>query len=237
MIEPFLKEIPSSPLNDGDPLNSLAIPSISERSLLDALPLIQLIVRRRRISFQYSDLSDVAQGIALRLWKWHDKNREKSDSMSGEEWSSYAARTAYNEVNRHLSKSSSGMALSEDIAEKLAGPSVEGNSEAEVFSLIFAVWQEICCLSLRQRRAVVLHSQELIVYFLQSGINDEALARMLEFGNTEWNNIRNRIPLSDVQIAEVTKEPNENRSPETIARSIKKARHDARKKLEGVGSR
>ena len=236
MIEPFLNEIPSSPLIDGDQ-NALAIPSISERSLLDALPLIQLIIRRRRVSFQYSDVSDLVQGIALRLWRWQDKNREKSDSMSGEEWSSYAARTAYNEVNRHLSKSAAGVAISEDIADKSAVASIEGNSEVEVFSLILAAWQEISGLSLRQRRALVLHSQELIVYFLQSGKDDEDLARMLEFEIAEWNDIRNRIPLSDVQIAEVTKDADENRTPETIARSIKKARYDARKKLEGVGSK
>lgn len=234
MIEPFLKEIPSSPLNDGDQ-NALAIPSISERSLLESLPLIQLIIRRRQTSFQYSDVSDLVQGIALRLWKWQERNRDKSDSMSGEEWRSYAARTAFNEVNRHLSKSSAGVALSEDIEDKLAVASIEGNSEVEVFSLILAVWQEVCGLSLRQRRALVLHSQELIIYFLQSGINDEALAKMLGFESEEWNDIRNRIPLSDVQIAEVTKEPNENRTPELISRSIKKARHDARKKLAGVG--
>ena len=63
---------------------------------------------------------------------------------------------------------------------------------------------------------------------------DGELARVLGFGETEWNDIRNRIPLSDIHIAEVTRELENNRSLRVIGRSIKKARHEARKKLEGV---
>jgi DNA-directed RNA polymerase specialized sigma24 family protein len=237
MIESLLEEIPSTTISVDDRPKSLGAGKDSERSLLEALSIVQLIVGRRRISFQYSDLSDLAQGIALRLWKWRDKNREQSDSMSDEEWKSYAARTAYNEVNRHLSKSSAGITVSVEAAEKIEEPSVEGDTEIEVFSLIRSVWQEICGLSVRQRRALLLHSQELVIYFLQSGINNEELARVMGFGDTEWNDIRNRIPLSDVQIAEVTRELEETRSLPAIARSVKKARHEARKKLEGVKSK
>ena len=85
--------------------------------------------------------------------------------------------------------------------------------------------------------ALLLHSQELVIYFLQSGISNEDLARILELGECEWDDIRRRIPLSDVQIAEITKEPNEKRHVAAIVGAIKKARYDARKKLEGVGSR
>jgi DNA-directed RNA polymerase specialized sigma24 family protein len=233
MIESLLEEIPPTTITTDDRPTSLSAAKNSERSLLDALSIVQLIVGRRRVSIQYADISDLAQVIALRLWKWLDKNSERSDSMSDEEWSSYAARTAYNEVNRHLSRSArTGFSI--EVAEHFAGSSVEGDTETEVFSLIRSVWQEICGLSLRQRRALLLHSQELVIYFLQSGIGSEELARILGFGETEWNDIRLCIPLSDVQIAEVTKEPNENRIPAMIVGSIKKARHDARKRLEGI---
>ena len=236
MIESLIEELPSTTMSTDDRPTSLGAAENSERSLLEALSIVQLIVGRRRISFQYSDVSDLAQGIALRLWKWRDKNSEKSDSMSDEEWNSYAARTAYNEVNRHLSKSAqTGVSL--EIAENITEPSVEGDTETEVFSLIRSVWKEICGLSLRQRRALLLHSQELVIYFLQSGISNDDLAGILEFDETEWNDIRRRIPLSDVQIAEVTKEPNEKRSVAAIVGAIKKARYDARKNLEGVGSK
>lgn len=235
MIGSLLNES-STASNTDDRSNSLDTAANSEHSILEALSIVRLIVRRR-LSFQCMDISDLIQGIALRLWKWRDKNREKSESMSDQEWKSYAARTAYNEVNRHLSKSAARITVSVYAAEKIAELSVEGDTEIEVFSLIRSVWQDICGLSVRQRRALLLHSQELVIYFLQSGISNAELARIMGFRETEWNDIRNRIPLSDVQIAEVTRELGDTKSLPAIARSVKKARHEARKKLEGVKSK
>lgn len=235
MIGSLLNES-STASNTDDRSNSLDTAANSEHSILEALSIVRLIVRRR-LSFQCTDISDLVQGIALRLWKWRDKNREKSESMSDQEWKSYAARTAYNEVNRHLSKSLPGIVVSVEIAEEIGEPSVEGDTEIEVFSLIRSVWQDICGLSVRQRRALLLHSQELVIYFLQSGINNAELARIMGFRETQWNDIRNRIPLSDIQIAEVTRKLGDIKSLPAIARSVKKARHEARKKLEGVKSK
>ncbi|MGH7889062.1 MAG: RNA polymerase sigma factor [Thermodesulfobacteriota bacterium] len=206
----------------------------SESSFLEALPIVQYIVRRRRAALQQADISDLAQGIALRLWKWRGKYREKSENMSSDEWNSFAARTAYNEVNRHFSKSGGAISVDIENALNIAEPSVEGETEIEVFSLISAVWQEICHLSLRQRRALLLHSQELVIYFMQSGITDEDLAQVLGMGGGDWNEIRNRLPLSDVQIAEVIISKRPELDLTATARSIKKARHEARTKLGGV---
>ena len=207
----------------------------SESSFLEALPIVQLIVRRRRAALQQEDISDLAQGIALRLWKWRGKYREKSENMSSDEWNSFAARTAYNEVNRHFSKSAGAVRVGVENALNIAEPSVEGETKTEVFSLISAVWQEICHLSLRQRRALLLHSQELVIYFLQSGITDDDLAHVLGIDDEEWNDIRYRLPLSDAQIAEVINKYDQSRDILSLARSIKKARHEARTKLGGVG--
>ena len=55
---------------------------------------------------------------------------------------------------------------------------IEGQTDAEVCSLAKSVWQAICFFSLRQRRALLLNSQELIFDIRQSGISDEELARM-----------------------------------------------------------
>src|SRR6266704_460837 len=165
MIGSLLKET-STACNTDDQSNSHDTTANSERSILEALSIVRLIVRRR-LSFQCTDISDLVQGIALRLWKWRDKNREKSESMSDQEWKSYAARTAYNEVNRHLSKSYAGITVSVEIAE-----------------------------------------------------NNAELARIMGFRETKWNDIRNRIPLSDVQIAEVTRELGDTKSLLAIARSV-----------------
>ena len=62
MIETLLEEIPSTRIAVDDRPQSLGAAKNSERSLLDALSIVQLIVGRRRISFQHLDVSDLAQG-------------------------------------------------------------------------------------------------------------------------------------------------------------------------------
>lgn len=144
--------------------------------------------------------------------------------MSGEDWNSFTARTAYNEVNRQLSRDGRQLRLSLDEVSEIEEPSVEGQTDTEVFSLIEQVWQATCKLSLRQRRSLLLHSQELIIYFLQIGITGKQLAERLDFSEKDWNDVCDRLPMTDAEIAERT---------EGTAGSIKKARYEARVKLEG----
>ncbi|HMQ05450.1 MAG TPA: hypothetical protein PKD26_16150 [Pyrinomonadaceae bacterium] len=144
--------------------------------------------------------------------------------MSGEDWNSFTARTAYNEVNRQLSRDGRQLRLSLDEVSEIEEPSVEGQTDAEVFSLIEQVWQATCKLSLRQRRSLLLHSQELIIYLLQIGITEKQLATALDFSEKDWNDVCDRLPMTDAEIAERT---------EGTAGSIKKARYEARVKLEG----
>ena len=235
MIESILEKLAISgpdPENRSDPDG---LGGNAERSFLEALPIIQNIVRRRRAALKPDESSELAQGIALRLWTWRDKYREKSEAMSANEWMSFAARTAYNEINRHFTKASGKIAVSIEAARHLAGSSIEGETGVEVLSMIRSVWQEVSALSLRQRRALLLHSQQLIIYFLQSGVLEIELARVLDLDSTEWNEIRSRLPLSDLQIAEVVVGKSPALDLNATARSIKKARHEARTKLGGVG--
>lgn len=87
-------------------------------------------------------------------------------------------------------------------------------------------------MTLRQRRALLLHSQQLIVYFLWSGINDKELAATLDLADKKWMEVKIELPLSDARIVEL---PNgKNQTSESNVRSIKKARHEARTKLRAV---
>ena len=92
-------------------------------------------------------------------------------------------------------------------------------------------WRLAGELSLRQRRALILHSQELVIYFLQSGVSDNDLAGILGFEMETWNDIRSRLPLTDIEIAAVIAEVDGTGDRSSQARSIKKARHEARMKL------
>lgn len=210
----------------------LSFRSDSEDSLLAALPVVQKIVGRKTASSWQSEASDLLQGITLRLLKWRRKYQDKSEEMSSDEWQSFAAKTAYNEISRHYSNNPTFTEIPLDSTSDIASQDLlEGESDAEIYSLVVNIWQEICSLSLRQRQALVLNSQELVIYFLKCGIDDDKLAGMLNFTADEWVSVKTKLPLSDRQIADLKKVTDGNKSIESTAKSIKKARYEARFKI------
>ena len=236
MIGSLFKELsPVSKSKVPELAEELSFERVSDESLIASLPVVQKIVSRKAKLSWHSETSDIVQGIVLRLLKWRKKHLSKSEEMSSEEWQSFAARTAYNEINRHYKKNPSSIELPLDsMGEIVTSDKLEGQSEAEIFSLAEQVWQETCNLSLRRRRALLFGSQELVVYFLKIGITDEDLAGKLSLTPAEWESVKDRLPLMDIQIAKVLKEKGHQKSIEAIANSIKKARHEARLKVRRV---
>lgn len=239
MIEPFwdvLRRLSKSENSQPDSVEAPSHEKNSENAFLAALPVVQRIVRRRlSASGQADATADLEQGIVLRLLVWREKNHEKSEQMSEGDWQSLAARTAYNETNRHFSKSAKAGAanLPLEAASEIESPqSLAGDSKTEFRSLASFVWQEICELSLRRRRSLLLRSRKLVVYFLTSGITDEELAQSLELATDEWLEVKVRLPLPDAQAARFIGESGgETQNPESAIKSIKKARHEARARL------
>lgn len=207
----------------------------SNDSMLTVLPTVEKIIVRKTARSWKSDASDLIQGVFLRLLKWRSKYREKSEGMSSEDWNSFAARTAFNEINRHFSDPRHKKNVSlETVSDLLSDKSYEGQSQAEVNSLTNSIWQEFCGLSLKQRQALLLNSQKLFVYLLSGGIDDEMIAEVLEISDESWIRIRKKIPLSDIQVAELTFQKGKHKSIESLARSIKKSRYEARQKLRRI---
>lgn len=235
MIGSLFKEL--SPISNDETevselTEELSFQTDSDDSLLASLPVVQKIVRRKITLPWHSEASDLVQGITLRLLKWRDKYREKSAEMSPDEWQSFAAQTTYNEINRHFAKNRRTTVVPIETVEEIASPEViEGTSEAEVSSLARIVWQEICSLSLRQRRALLLGSQEIVINFLTCGITDQEFAETLNLSMEEWAKAKENLPLKNFQIAELIKKEGNEKSIESIINSIKKARHEARGKV------
>lgn len=224
MIDSLLEKLPQRSDDEHADGTRNAVSASSEYSILTALPIVHRIVARRRSRLDPGIKSDLVQEVALRIWRWSSKYPDRSDQMSGEDWNSFAARTAYNEVNRQLSREGRPANLPLEAISEIQQPCVDGQSESEVFFLIQQVWQATCRLSLRQRRSLLLHSPELIIYFLQIGITENDLAEALDLRETVWYAVRDRLPMTDLEIAQIT---------EGTAGSIKKARHEARARLEG----
>lgn len=235
MIGSLFKELPpvsKTEAEDNETSENLSYPADSDDSLLASLPVVQKIVRRKFVLSLQSETSDLVQSIAIRLLGWRDKHREKSAEMSSDEWESFAAQTAYNEINRHFLKTKTNAAVPIETAENILSPeTLEGASNAEVFSLARIIWQEICSMSLRQRRALLLGSHEIVINFLACGITDQELAEVLSMSMEEWAEAKEKLPLKNFQIAELIIKEGSEKSLESIINSIKKARHHARGKL------
>lgn len=237
MIEPFwdvLRRLSNSGTDAPDSVELSSHEKNSEESFLAALPVVRKIVRRRFVSLQQAEASDLEQGIVLRLLKWREKYPDISEGMSPGDWKSFAARAAYNETNRHLSKNGKAKAhLPLDAASDVESPErIAGDSDAEFQSLASFVWQGICQMTLRQRRALLLQNRKLVLNFLMGGISDEQLARSLEITENEWLEVKIKIPLPDAGIARLSGAVDgEQTNLETAIRSIKKARHEARGRL------
>jgi len=135
MIDSLLEELPQRNGCDEQTANrtSHAGSAPSEYSILAALPIVHRIVARRRSRLDPDDKSDLVQEVTLRIWRWRTKYQDKSEKMSGEDWNSFTARTAYNEVNRQLSRDGRQLLLSLDEVSEIEEPSVEGQTDAEVF--------------------------------------------------------------------------------------------------------
>ena len=239
MIEQFLDELrravtankATAPPEPNEKLNPR---SDSDESLLSVIPTVKNIVRRKLYSARQDDALDVVQKVVLQLLIWRDNQPNKSEKMTADEWQAYASKTTYNAVNRHLSGNDQLIEPLESIAEISGKNHIIGNTETEVASLLCMFWQEICRLSLRQRRALLLNSEFLLVILKQNGIRNQRLGEILEINECELSEIIVRLPLPDAQIALLTaiQGNNANQNIDSLTKSIKKARHEARARLK-----
>lgn len=227
MADPIISQLQASP---GDPPTTVVRrTSISEGFVAESLNLIRKVIAGRR-SIARDDVSDIAQDVALRLWKWRTKFEDKSSHMADVDWKSFTARTAHNEVNRNLSNRNRQIEVSLDDFD--ARDDTVGASSAETFLLVETVWQGICKLSRYQRQALLFSSVDLVLYLLQFGVDEDALLRELELSRTAWESIAARMPLADAEIAEIANLGSERKRTKTTANAVKKARFDARKRLK-----
>lgn len=231
MARSFFQHLKPSP-EDGPSGNPQA--SSADVIFLASLIVIRKVVNSRLFTRPESDISDIIQDASLRLLKWRNKYREKSEQMTADEWNSFTARTAHNEVNRYRSGQMNRGESPIEEAYSLQDISAEHEVPIELKSLVKKVWQGICSMSLHQRRSLLLHSSELLIYFLQCGIEEARILESLELTEEEWEPIAGRIPLPDAEIAEITRPGKLIRDRGSATRAVKKARWDARKKLKGL---
>lgn len=203
----------------------------TERLFTSSLRVAFAVASGRRAVLGESNIADLTQNVALKVWRWLGTHREKSELMTESDWASFTARSTHNEINRHFRSRSRSTEVPLEEARLVTSGHMQGEAQIEVISMIQKVWQGICTLSLKQCRALILHSPELVLYLMQAGIDGGEIAGVLDISRAEWGQICDRMPLSDFEIAELMGDI-DSRSVRASARAVKKARFDARKKLE-----
>lgn len=231
MNRSFLQKLQPAPGEPPSPEAQRPQERRNDGFIREALTLIKLISTGRHSGLRESDVPDVTQETALRLWKWLEKFPEKSNGMSGEEWNSFTARSTYNEVYRHRSKLIKQNEVPLDDVPEVTDINSSAESDVEMAILVCEVWQGICRLSLYQRRALLFHSAELLIYLMQFGVDEKHIAKALSFEEEEWRILSLQLPLTDIEIAKLVSGASDIATTDSAVRNIKKARHDARKKL------
>lgn len=206
-----------------------------DESFLAAVPTIRKIVWGKLFFSKADDAPDVVQKVVLQLLTWRENNPKKIEEMTAQEWQSFASKAAHRAVNRRLSSDDQLTEHLDELIEIPGGDLIVGNTATELASLLSAFWQGICQLSLRQRRALLLGNDSLLVLSRFNGISNRELGEILGLNESEIPEIINRLPLKDAQIALLIADrdgDDKNRSVGSLTKSIKKARHKARARLQ-----
>jgi len=227
-----MKKLPPKPPPINGERKYSPVPLNNDRSVISAFSLIWRVLSGRRYAVQDAEIPDIAQEAAFRLWKWKEKYKEKANEMTDREWDSFIAKTTHNELNRRLSSQPRIREIPLDETGPLQVTTPEGHADSEMYSLIRNVWQEICRLTLYQRRALLLGSPELIIYLAQFGIAETKIVASIEIRKEDWAGISARLPLSDKEIAAIARCSKTGDDSKSATRAIGKARYDARRRLE-----
>lgn len=199
-----------------------------DEALLAAGAVVRKIALRSGFA-GFIDAADLVQTVFLRLLKWQRRRPDSAPEPSADEWRAIGAKTAYNEAKRNLAGRRNIHSIDEAGIDARVAASPAADTGAEVVSLVQAVWREIGELSTSQRRALILSSDELVVYLLQCGVTEGDICDALSMSRAEWRDAAARLPLTDAEIAALQADQKTGRV--SSAGAVKKARFEARKKL------
>jgi DNA-directed RNA polymerase specialized sigma24 family protein len=194
--------------------NEQKISSAQEDGYLSAFSTIKRVASRK-LGLSYRDyIEDITQKVMSKLWNW--RSNKNGHDLTEKEWEKLAYTATQNEIKtfytQKLHKEVPLVVDSENNAEGTLSdnhPSfkIEGNTQAEVRSLLVVVWQNIQKLSLRQRYSILLHSQELITYLVSNKCcTIKEIADSLEMDIEEFAAVAGSLPIADVEICTLLNE-------------------------------
>ena len=217
-------------MNNGNP----SVSSVQENYVLKALSDVRKLVFYKLSSVHKDSAEDLMQRVFCKIWSWRVRHNK---TLEYEEWRKITKTIADREISEFFSeKYTKDVLFSQadaDLWEALFinvsfKTSLEGNTRAEIDSLLLSIWKAAQNLTLRQRYAFVLQSDCFLIEFINTGYcTFEELAAYFKVPEEIFLDIMNFLPLSDEQIGELlTAKLNESVTSEQIwqARAKAKAR-------------
>ena len=194
--------------NSGEPLE-INISSTQEKYILETFPFVHKFVVRKLNTIYSDSVEDLKQKVFLRLWRWKALKSEKD--LSEEEWLKLANVVVHNEVARFFREKYTRkdvlLSQMDERTEKTVlsvysdKDNLEGNSRAEICSLLTLVWNISQTLTLRQKYSYFLQYPDFIVEFISCKCcSIKELAIYFEASEKELAEIINALPLSDEKI-------------------------------------
>lgn len=184
--------------------------SEQENYVLRALADVRKLVFYKLGSKHRDSAEDLLQRVFCKIWAWkirHDKTLEYDD------WQRVTKTVVYREISEFFGEkytkdivfSQMDTNLREALFETQSFENaLAGNTRAEVDSLLYIFWKRAQILTLRQRYAFVLGSEDFLVEFINTGYcGFKELAAYFEVTEEIFANILDFIPLSERQIGEL----------------------------------
>jgi DNA-directed RNA polymerase specialized sigma24 family protein len=190
---------------------NLSVPqSVQESYVLQALADVRKLVFYKLTSAHKDSAEDLLQRIFCKIWLWKTRHNKVLDY---EDWRKVTKTIADREIGAYFADKYTKVVLfSQMEADFWDGFSMavsfknnlEGNTRAEIDSLLLSIWRASQILTLRQKYSFILHSENFLIEFINTGFCSlEELAVYFEVSNEIFSDIMNFIPLSDRQIGEL----------------------------------
>lgn len=216
--------------------------SIQENFILQALNNVHKLILYKLGAAHTASVDDLRQRIFYKIWQWRHRNKKE---LEFSEWQKLINRTVNSEVSEYFSEKTHREILfsqaeidfyNQDClaehSQNEVNQKLEGNSEAEIRSLLQRIWQAAQSLTIRQRYGFLLYQPDFLIEFVVYGCGTTAeIAAFFELTREELAEIMKKRPLSDEKIAVILATKIKEKISPTV---LREARAKAKKKLNKV---
>lgn len=179
------------------------------------------IIRKRIPNTE--DAEDITQNVLFRGWKSSEKNFDRLNFETEEDFLKYFCVIAFNEVKRFQSEQSKRANNHLNLDKLLALSTEQINLED-----CLEIMESICQLPLKQRMALILGERMLLISF-RKVFSTELIAGLLDISQSLLEKLANEIPLDGKDIKYVI----ETMTEKKLRTSVQDERWKARKFLKG----